>query len=126
MPHAAGSLVCHASGALYLFCGDAVPCRGEHEDRVKPELQACGAGLKQGADHRVDVVAAVVAAKGLNVRKARLAGITPTLWAFMISAEAEIKQVLQTGIIIRALSEKLGYGCGCHFLLLMRRMYAQH
>ena len=106
MPHAPCRLVGDAKLPLQFFRRNSVAGSGEKINGEKPSLQRRAAIFKQRADSRVQVVSAQAAAKSAFGFKAIPFGLLGAFRAFIALPKAAIKEMHQTGFVIRELREK--------------------
>src|ERR1019366_3146624 len=99
-------VVSDAELPLQFFGGYTVPGSGEKVNGEKPSLQRSPAIFKQSADSRVKMMPAQAAAKSAFRFEAIPLGLFGAFWADMALTKTAIKQMHQTGFVIRELREK--------------------
>ena len=107
MSHAEGGWVAHAQLALQFLCGDTMSRGRKQVHCVEPLLQRRVRPIKHSSDHREDFKSAP---------RALIGGVTPdpmklpvltALRAVQSFAMAKLHEIVQAGIVIRELLEKV-------------------
>jgi hypothetical protein len=105
------SLVGNASLALNLLCGDTTTGRTHQEDCIEPSLEWSSSFLKYGSRKRINLCAAMIAAKGGTALDAIVLALDAALRALGDASRPSLfHYVIEAGIIIRKLAIKVPNG----------------
>jgi hypothetical protein len=105
--HAPRRLVGHTKLALQFLRGHAVAGSREKVDGVEPELQWRASILERRSGGRVQMMPAPLTDIGTFGLETIPVGFALAPWADMALTVARLKQMVQTGFVIRKLSDKL-------------------